>query len=145
MKAAATPEAHHIAPAPRKVHPAARWVSGLFSPMSLRDQEYCTDMFQRILWGSVVVSFPIAYWMGRVLVTVVGVCVATAVCLVLFVPNWYQRPDLALKYADDTEVHNYYQQYEAAKRAAREAGALSKKAVDASPDSPAEKLSGMTA
>ncbi|CBZ27809.1 conserved hypothetical protein [Leishmania mexicana MHOM/GT/2001/U1103] len=136
MEVAATPKAHPVAPPLRKVHPAARWVAGLLSPMSLRDQGYCTDMFQCILWGSLAVSFPIAYWMGCVLVTVIGVCAATLVCLVLFVPNWYQHPDPALKYADDMEVYGYYQQYEAAKKAAREASAPSKKAAAASPDLP---------
>ncbi|GET89342.1 hypothetical protein, conserved [Leishmania tarentolae] len=132
---AATPKPHPAAPAQRKVHPFARWVAGLLSPMSLQDQVYCSEMFMRILWGSVAVSFPIAYWMGSVLVTVVGVCTATAVCFVLYVPNWYQRPDPALQYADDTEVYNYYQQYEAAKKKAHEASALPKKAAATSPAS----------
>ncbi|KAK7198675.1 Microsomal signal peptidase 12 kDa subunit (SPC12) [Novymonas esmeraldas] len=123
MEPADTPAAQPAAPAPQRVHPVARWVAGLLSPMSLRDQEYCTDMFQRLLWGSLLVSFPVAYWLGNILVTVGGVCGATVLCLVLFVPNWYQHPDPAMKYADDTEVYHYYQQYEAAKKAARERAA----------------------
>jgi hypothetical protein len=119
---AATPAAPS-APTTRAVHPAARWVARLFSPMSLKDQEYCTDRFQRLLWGTLLVSFPIAYWIGNVLITVGAVCGATVVSLVLFVPNWYQHPDPLLKYADDTDVYNYYQQYEAAKKAARGAAA----------------------
>lgn len=123
MEPAPTPEAKPAAAAaaaPSTVHPAARWVAGLFSPMSLRDQDYCADMLQRIVWGSLAVSFPIAYWLGNILVTVGGVIAAAVVCLVLFVPNWRQRPDPALQYADDTAVYHYYQQYEAAKKAARE-------------------------
>ncbi|KAG5477109.1 hypothetical protein LSCM1_05451 [Leishmania martiniquensis] len=139
MNTTATHAAHPAASARRKVHPAARWVAGLFSPMSLRDQEFCATMFQRILWGSLAVSFPIAYGTGRVLITVIGLCAAVVVCIVLFVPNWYQNPDPALKYADDREVYNYYQQYEAAKRAAREASAGSKKDTAAPAASPGDK------
>ncbi|KAG5477641.1 hypothetical protein CUR178_05347 [Leishmania enriettii] len=131
MEATGTPAAHPAASAPRQVHPAARWVAALFSPMSLRDQEYCANMLQRILWGSLGISFPIAYWTGRVRVTLIGLCAAMVVCIVLFVPNWYQNPDPALTYADDTEVYNYYQQYEVAKKAARKASVAPKKAADA--------------
>lgn len=106
--------------AARSVHPAARWLARLFSPMSLKDQTACTDRFQRFLWGTLFVSFPIAYWLGNVLVTMGAVCAATVISLVVFVPNWYQHPDPLLTYADDTDVYHYYQQYEAAKKAARE-------------------------
>ncbi|KPA79771.1 putative mitochondrial hypothetical protein [Leptomonas pyrrhocoris] len=116
----ATPPAPATAPTARAVHPAARWLARLFSPMSLKDQEYCSNRFQVLLWGSLLVSFPVAYWMGNVLITMGTVCASTVVCLVLFGPNWYQHPDPLLKYADDTDVYEYYQQYEAAKKAARE-------------------------
>lgn len=120
---AAPPSADAAAPSastPSAVHPAARWLARLFSPMSLKDQASCADRFQRLLWGSLFLSFPVAYWLGNVLITMGAVVAATVVCLVLFVPNWYQHPDPALHYADDTAVYYYYQQYEAAKKKAKE-------------------------
>lgn len=125
-----TPAAPPSAAATRPVHPAARWLARLFSPMSLKDQEYCTQRFQRILWGSLLVSYPVAYWMGNVLITMGAVAAATVLCLVLFVPNWYQHPD-PLKYADDMDVYYYYQQYEAAKKAARESATAATSADEA--------------
>lgn len=122
----------------RAVHPAARWLARLFSPMSLKDQDYCTERFQRLLWGTLFISFPIAYSLGNVLITMGAVCAVTLVSLVVFVPNWFQHPDPLLKYADDTEVYYYYQQYEAAKKAAREPAAA------AAAPSTAEKTSGKT-
>ncbi|KAG5502972.1 hypothetical protein JKF63_04745 [Porcisia hertigi] len=145
METVPEPVAHPVASASRKVHPVARWVAGLLSPMSLQDQCYCTDWFQRILWGSLAFSFPLAYFTGTVLITVGGVCAATVVCLVLFVPNWYQHSDPALKYANDTQVYHYYQQYNAAKKSAREASSSSKKVMDVSPPLPEEKLRRATA
>lgn len=91
--------------------------------MSLKDQATCSDRFQRLLWGTLFVSFPLAYWLGNVLVTMGAVGAATVVCLVLFVPNWYQHPDPLLRYADDTAVYYYYQQYEAAKKKAKDPAA----------------------
>lgn len=110
-----------LSPVPAKqsssVHPIARWVSGLFSPMSLKDQSYVATVHARILWTTLCISFPIAYIADNIFITVGCVAAAVMFCLVCFVPNWLQHPDPLMTFADDTAVYYYNQQYNEAKKA----------------------------
>ncbi|KPI86656.1 hypothetical protein ABL78_4271 [Leptomonas seymouri] len=112
----ASPPAPYAAPTASRVHPAAQWLAQISSPMSLRDQAYCSERIQQILWYSLFVSFPVAFWLGNAVMVMGAVGVATVVCLLLFFPNWYQNPDPLLTYADGTCVYYYYQQYNMARK-----------------------------
>lgn len=111
-----------VAPPRQKVHPLAKKLAGLLSPMSLKDQEAASFWCTAILGGSLAVFFPIAYWLQSMLVVVSGVFGAALVSAAVCVPNWRQRRDEKLKFANDHHVWDYYQQLKKARARAEGAG-----------------------
>ncbi|KAH9599475.1 Microsomal signal peptidase 12kDa subunit [Trypanosoma melophagium] len=92
----------------QNVHPVAKWVAGLYSPMSLKDQRMVASGAARTLYGSLLISLILGYVMGLVYITFYGVTAGFVVSLLLYVPNWYQREDDDQRWCDESEVKEYY-------------------------------------
>ncbi|ORC89573.1 uncharacterized protein TM35_000111070 [Trypanosoma theileri] len=90
------------------VHPIAKWVAGLFSPMSLKDQRMVLSGVARMLYGSLFISLILGYVVGLAYITFYGLAAGFAVSLLLFVPNWYQREDEDQRWCDESDVKEYY-------------------------------------
>lgn len=103
------PKAAAPVPSPR-VHPMARQLAGLLSPMALQDQKLAAWLCNTLMILSVAISFPVAYWMQNILVCIYSVTAAALCCLVVCLPNWWQRRDPDLKFADDQAVWRYYKE-----------------------------------
>ncbi|RNF12619.1 putative microsomal signal peptidase subunit [Trypanosoma rangeli] len=90
------------------VHPLARWLAGLFAPMSLRDQRMATRRVTRIFCVCFFFSLLAGCLLEKVCLLFYGVGVGCVVSLILFVPNWYQQEDTEQRWCDEAEVKEYY-------------------------------------
>lgn len=112
-------------PSKQAVHPLAKMLADLMSPMSLKDQESANCWCTVMICGSLVVSFPVAYWLQNLFIVMFSIAGAAAVSLVVCVPNWRRRPDRSLKFADDRSVWDYYQELKKARAEASSPSAVS--------------------
>lgn len=103
-------------PAGGAVHPLAQRVANILSPMSLRDQKMCSQRLHQILYGAGIVLYPIAWYMQRFTIFAVGMLAAGAVCVILFIPNWYQNRDPEVEHVPVARTAAYYQRLEALRR-----------------------------
>ncbi|CUG44125.1 transmembrane protein, putative [Bodo saltans] len=95
---------------PTPVHPLAKSLAGLLSPMSFRDQQMCFTWAQRILYATGIALYPVAWYMETFQVFAYGIVAAFGVCCVLFVPNWYQNADPQVKFIDRAVTKPYYEE-----------------------------------
>ncbi|RNF27638.1 putative microsomal signal peptidase subunit [Trypanosoma conorhini] len=91
-----------------RAHPLARWIAGLFAPMSLRDQRMVAKQVTRIFSACFFLFLIAGYLRGQVGLLFYGVGVGCVASLVLFVPNWYQHEDADQRWCDAAEVKEYY-------------------------------------
>lgn len=120
------------------MHPFAAAVHNLCSPMSIRDQADAIHYANDIIFFSLFVSLPVAWWAGNVLFSVGAVTVAGLICFALFIPNWRQRKDPDAKWVSKAKVYYYYKNLEM-KRA--ELNVKKGFSVRKMPDMPAENES----
>lgn len=83
----------------------------LDQPMSLKDQKFAYHAIMLIMVSTLVVSYPISYVMENIFIAVIAVSVSALFAIVLFGPNWLQRPDEELVWVDQRTAYDYYQQY----------------------------------
>jgi hypothetical protein len=103
---------------PTPVHPLARSLAGLLSPMSFRDQQFSFTWAQRLMYATGIALYPVAWYMETFQVFAYGVLAAFGVCCVLFVPNWYQNADPQVKFVDRAVTKAYYAELAEAQAAA---------------------------
>nr|CCC89719.1 conserved hypothetical protein [Trypanosoma congolense IL3000] len=103
-----------------KAHPIALYVSGLLSPMSLRDQRAISKRITHMMQVTVFVSTVLGYIIGYVHTTFFAVAALSAVSLLAFGPNWYQNDDSDQKWCNQDEVRKYYENLEEARKEAME-------------------------
>ncbi|CCW64304.1 unnamed protein product [Phytomonas sp. EM1] len=102
------------------VHPFARMVAGLLSPMSLEDQRWAYSFSCHAIFGTFIVSFPIAYAVQNVFFCVYSILVAACVSAVVCLPNWRQNIDYNLTFEADEKVDAYYKKLTAARESMKE-------------------------
>lgn len=95
------------------VHPYAAALARLSSPMSFVDQEVASRVSSLLIYSSLFLSFPIAYLLENVLFSAAAIAVAGLISCVLFLPNWRQRKDPAMRWAKAPTVAAYYSALEA--------------------------------
>lgn len=105
---AAAPSIATASVPPPTVHPLARKLAALLSPMSLTDQRLCFLWSQRIMYTAGVLLYPVAWYIETFRVFAVGVLCAAGLCCVLFLPNWYQHPDPEVTYVSKATTREYY-------------------------------------
>lgn len=74
----------------------------------MRDQADAVNYASGIIFFSLFVTLPVAWWAGNVLISVAAVSIAGLVCFALFIPNWRQRKDPDAKWVSKARVYNYY-------------------------------------
>lgn len=99
------------------IHPLSRKLAGLLSPLSLKDQKYNNALSIQLIFGSLLGSFPVAYYFDNIFIAVFGIIAGTVVSLVLCLPNWWQQED-GLQWANEDDVKAYYGQLYAARNKA---------------------------
>lgn len=90
------------------VHPYARKLAGLLSPMSLQDQEVASRVSSYLIFSSLFFSFPVAFWMENILISAGAITLAGIISFILFLPNWRQRKDPEMQWVPRAEVYYYY-------------------------------------
>nr|CCC46988.1 conserved hypothetical protein [Trypanosoma vivax Y486] len=90
------------------VHPIARWVAGLLSPMCLRDQRMLSSLVSRSMFGAALISFVSGYVLENVHLTFYGVAAAGVAMFAVSCPNWRQREDEEQRWCDEGMVKAYY-------------------------------------
>lgn len=98
------------AAAPATVHPFARYVAGLFGPMSQCDQKWVNGVMNWLLLSAAVVGYVGGWYLNSFAITTYVVLAATAVCIVVCTPNWRQRPDAdAGTWIESAAAADYYE------------------------------------
>lgn len=91
------------------LHPFARKIKNLFSPMSIKDQALVDFWLMPIIGSALLISFPVAYVYENVLISVISLFVAWIACMFAFLPNWRQSKDDDMNWVSATEYYAYYQ------------------------------------
>ena len=98
------------------VRPEARYTAALLGHMSYTDQRWANTAVLRVLYGSGVLGYAVGWFMESFLYTTYIVGAATALVLILCVPNWRQRSDTTDKesWVDDATAREYFHSINAA-------------------------------
>jgi hypothetical protein len=93
---------------PPGIHPAALYVAGLLSPMSLLDQRWAYYGAWYIINCAAVIGFGLGYYMSSFRYCLYVVGAALALCHAVFLLNWRQRADPSVKWVPEAKVAAYY-------------------------------------
>lgn len=88
----------------------ARRLDALNSPMSLVDQEWAFKWSRYLIYLSGVVAFPIGFYMESFSIIAYVVIGCSALCCLIFVPNWCQTPDASIQFVDAGVADRYWEE-----------------------------------